>query len=405
MFDDDEWAKRNEDLYQANRFAGIVGANPDVQTLVSGSSEFAFKMLDLLIREHPQENVFFSPFSLAQALSLAMNGTGGRTREEISETLGIDDLSLDQANIASELLLQTLANIDPEVSLTVANGVWSDLHMEMAADFVTRCNTQYGAQIASLDFTSPSAADAINDWVSQKTQNVIQDLVGSSDLLPGAVVLANTLYFKGEWSHPFEIDDTNDGDFIRQDGVRLSLPMMAQDSRYKYLETTEFQAIELSYGTGRILLNIFLPKPGDCVEAIARKLDGNRFLGYVNKMEHQEVALVLPSFSVDCSVDLGGYLQSLGVISAFGHSADFGPMGLPNGFIGRVRQKVVLTIDEEGTMAAAATMGAVAAGLPPEPKVTMRVNRPFFCTICDNKTGTILFMGIIRAPQVNEKRQ
>jgi serpin B len=58
-------------------------------------------------------------------------------------------------------------------------------------------------------------------------------------------------------------------------------------------------------------------------------------------------------------------------------------------------------VNEEGTEAAAVTSVGVAltsAQMPDEP-FQMIVDRPFFCAIRDNQTGTILFMGSIREPK------
>jgi serine protease inhibitor len=59
----------------------------------------------------------------------------------------------------------------------------------------------------------------------------------------------------------------------------------------------------------------------------------------------------------------------------------------------------VLEVDEEGTVAAAATAGPVPAGMALPPKTVMRVNHPFFLAIRDNVTGTMLFEGVIQDPQ------
>jgi len=67
--------------------------------------------------------------------------------------------------------------------------------------------------------------------------------------------------------------------------------------------------------------------------------------------------------------------------------------------ISKVRHKAFVEVSEEGTEAAAATavvMMRVTAVMPDKPPFQMVVDRPFVCAICDDETGSILFMGTIQ---------
>jgi serpin B len=57
-------------------------------------------------------------------------------------------------------------------------------------------------------------------------------------------------------------------------------------------------------------------------------------------------------------------------------------------------------VNEEGTEAAAATSVemSVTSAMQPRKPFQMIIDRPFFCAIRDNKTGTLLFMGSIADP-------
>ena len=60
--------------------------------------------------------------------------------------------------------------------------------------------------------------------------------------------------------------------------------------------------------------------------------------------------------------------------------------------------QVMIEVDEEGTVAAAATaVGAVMTSLPiPNPPLVF--DRPFMFMLVDESTGTVLFMGTVRDP-------
>jgi len=78
--------------------------------------------------------------------------------------------------------------------------------------------------------------------------------------------------------------------------------------------------------------------------------------------------------------------------------ADFAEMTPPPAFISKVKHKTFLEVNEEGTEAAAATVVRMLMGGPSQ-EFNMIVDRPFFCAIRDNETGTLLFMSSIVDPQ------
>ena len=97
-------------------------------------------------------------------------------------------------------------------------------------------------------------------------------------------------------------------------------------------------------------------------------------------------------------------LKALGMGIAFDPDrANFSGIGQTSGaniFISRVKHKTFAEVNEEGTEAAAVTsieMRTTSARL--QKTFQMIVNRPFFCAIRDNKTGTVLFVGSITDPQ------
>ena len=67
-------------------------------------------------------------------------------------------------------------------------------------------------------------------------------------------------------------------------------------------------------------------------------------------------------------------------------------------YIGLIKQKVFLEVDERGSEATAATAIGMWTGSVPRPEpppLTLRLDRPFLYAIIDNATGTILFLGRI----------
>ncbi len=379
----------------------IVQADPFVQKIAAADTDFGFRLLALLAPAKPRENVFFSPFSISQALDLTLNGAGGQTQQGIASTLGLKGLPLDKVNQANGLLLPSLENPDPQVQLSVANALWIQQGKSFNPKFQARCRQFYDADTTALNFGSANAAPTINGWVSQNTQGKISQIVSPSDLANANAVLTNAVYFHGKWATPFDKASTRNGLFTHADGSQKTMPLMSHEGRYSYLQTDTFQAVRLPYGKGRLAMYIFLPKSHSGLEAFLKTTTAAQCEKWLPQMHTTELDLRLPRFHADYSETLNDSLSHMGMAPAFDPTADFSPMGLRNSYISEVVHKATLDVDEEGTIATAVTAGMMPASIPTPapPPIQMRVDHPFFCAIRDDATGTILFLGAIRDPQ------
>ena len=182
-------------------------------------------------------------------------------------------------------------------------------------------------------------------------------------------------------------------------GRRKTVPLMQQVDALPYLETSEFQAVDLPYGAGRVRLYVFLPKRGAGLNSFLDTLDAKTWAGSLAALRPTRLTLLLPRFKADYRANLNSAPIALGMGEAFGAGADFRPMGLGRSRLGAVIHKAVLAVDEEGTVAAATGGIMRPMAVPAAPPVVMRVDGPFFCTIRDDLTGTLLFGGAIRDPQ------
>ena len=84
----------------------------------------------------------------------------------------------------------------------------------------------------------------------------------------------------------------------------------------------------------------------------------------------------------------------------FGNGADFSGMTKEEPlFISDVLHKATITVDEEGTEAAAATAVIMArSSIPINEPISLVLDRPFMFSIMHNPTGTVLFMGRVVQP-------
>lgn len=380
-----------------------------VSPLVAGNTAFALAMYHQL--EDDYENIFFSPYSISQALAMTYAGARGLTREQMAETLRFR-MEPEELHSAFNTLDQTLEKMDevdlPEDSgdafqLNIANTIWGQRDYHFEDPFLDTLANYYGAGLRLLDFmeNSEDARQTINSWVSDRTEGKIQDLiprggVGSATRL----VLTNAIYFNASWMEPFDQELTEEGSFYLLNGEEIQAPMMRHHAAqsFAYGQGENYQVVEIPYVGGQASMVILLPDKGS-FEEVSRELDGDYLTQMLESLSPGPVKLTFPQFEFESEISLADTLMEMGMPSAFGEGADFSGMtGTRDLFISDVFHKAYVGVDEEGTEAAAATAVVMTeSALPAEP-VQMTVERPFFFLIRDRQTGSILFLGRVLNP-------
>mmetsp|Transcript_14366 Transcript_14366/g.41899 ORF Transcript_14366/g.41899 Transcript_14366/m.41899 type:complete len:93 (-) Transcript_14366:572-850(-) len=84
---------------------------------------------------------------------------------------------------------------------------------------------------------------------------------------------------------------------------------------------------------------------------------------------------------------------------AFASGADFSRISEPPLFISQVLHKAVVDVDEEGTVAAAATAVMMTRSMPmQQPPFKLVFDRPFVFAIQHLATNTPVFTGVVQSP-------
>ena len=377
-----------------------------VPELVEGNTQFALDLYRVV--GDAEANVFCSPYSISLALAMTYAGARGQTAQEMAGVLHFA-LPQEQLHPAFNALDQVLASRGQQTTkegerfrLHVANALWGQKDYHFEATFLDLLAQHYGAGLRLLDYRQdPEAArQAINRWVEKETEEKIKDL-----LPPGSIngltrlVLSNAIYFNATWMNPFSEEATQDGAFHLLDGRTVTVPMMQQSAHLGYGEGQGYQLVELPYVGGEMSMVILLPAEGE-FEAFAESLDAQALAAMLEGTEPTQVALALPRFEYEASLQLKDALTRLGMVQAFDiTTADFsGLTGQPDLFIDDVYHKAFVAVDEKGTEAAAATAVVMQLkAMPAQPK-EMRVDRPFIFLIRDVQTGAILFLGHVANP-------
>jgi serpin B len=380
---------------------GLQAASPaDQQKLASANIGFAFKLLKQLAKDQPGKNIFISPYSASTVLQMACNGAGGQTKTEMQQVLGTTGLAEEALNAANKECDRAMNSQGTNIVLTAANAIWYRKGTPIKPAFIS-CNQQFfGATVDALDFDDPRSVGIMNTWASEKTHGKINGIADGLINPLTELVLANAIYFKGKWDVPFEVKNTKDRAFHLRAGRQKEVPMMEQTRRFDYRRGTGYQAVRLPYQGWALGMYVFLPDAGSSQEKLIGIMNGDTWQRVTQPgFREREGTVALPRFKVEYGVELKEPLKALGMRAAFG-KADFSGISDRGLFVSAVRQKAFVEVNEEGTEAAAVTMMTQSLGIemnPPKP-FQMIVDRPFLFLIEDQRTRTILFMGVVFDP-------
>jgi serpin B len=395
---------RKEQKQDARALGGTAPMN--IAPLVEGNNRFALELYDHL--RSGKGNLFFSPSSISTALGMAYAGASGRTEAEMAKTLHFE-MPRDQLQDAIAALQSSWKTSDKKKGfrLNAANRLWGQDGYDFLPAFLDLTRTKFGAELARLDFARKpdEARQTINQWVAAQTEDKIKDLIPSPQLLADArLVLTNAVYFKGDWSAPFDKKRTKDEDFHVSGTDKVKAPLMHRQDRFRYASRDGMQVLDLSYGDGSLSMVVLLPQKVDGLAELEGKLSVANLQQWVSDLQSQQVIVYLPRFKTTSQFEMNDTLKSMGMVSAFDPStADFSGMtGKKDLFLSAVIHKAFVDVNEEGTEAAAAT-GVVAAPtaapeVEPKKPPVFRADHPFVFLIRDNRNSSILFLGRVTDP-------
>lgn len=334
-------------------------------------------------------SLVYSPLSLYLALVALRPGLTGESRDALDAVL--NPTAIPDADFEATMrLIYGLGLGDPPVededsfhpwlSQTLAIGA-ENLDLQFAPEY-TAALRRMGMRAAHADLSQKSTFQAINDLVADVTQGLIDPFYSDQQIeektqQPLMLMLINMLYFKGQWANQFDHHNTEEQTFYGQEAA-VETPMMRQTLRVPYLETEDYQAVQLPYETGGQFVLVMPKKSVDRDAAFQYLTAANQSQDW----QTYDVVLTLPRWEQEANLDLLAVLEKLDLdylkavpqkdVIAFDRGRDMK--------ISDISQKVVLKVDEEGTEAAAVTaveMEMLTALPEPFPLVEMSVDHPF----------------------------
>ncbi len=330
-------------------------------------------------------NVLVSGTSLRQALAIPYLGARGATAREMESVL---ELPPDATGLAQTENAQW-QEAKGQNELVVASKLWVEKSAPLRADFTP------GATAELVDFLhAPDAARvAIDKWADDATAHRIPHL-----LPPGAVdartrmVVTNAVYMKAKWSSPFETGATKEEPFHVDARTTKNVPTMHATDTRGYAEAGGAKIVQLPYRDGGLAMTIVLhDDPND------ESIPSDEAL---RAIANKRVSLAMPRFKFESGAELTAVLAELGMRAPMSMAADFSGMTEKKDVaIGAVVQRTWISVDEQGTEAAAATAVVMRPTmLVLGPVVEVKLDRPFLFLVRDAKRGRVLFVGRVTDP-------
>ena len=379
-------------------------ATADQAEVIKGNNAFAVELYGQLRKQ--DGNLFFSPESISTALAMTYAGARGDTAAEMAKTLHFT-LPPERLHPAMGAILSELNAAHIGYQFSVANALWGQQGDKFLDDFLNLTKSDYGAGFNQVDFkgTTEVARLTINQWIEQKTDNKIKDLLQPGVLNSSTrLVLTDAIYFKSDWQTQFKKNDTEIEDFHLSPSRNVKVPLMNQVGGFNYYNGKTFQALEIPYKREDISLIIFLPKEINGLSGFEQSLTASNLQQWLSHLRPvSEVIVTIPKFKESQQFELQNTLGAMGMPLAFGERADFSGMnGNRDLRISAAIHKAFIDVNEEGTEAAAVTamnMMTTAIYEPNRPQpIIFCADHPFFFLIRDNRSGGILFMGRVNDP-------
>jgi serpin B len=365
--------------------------------LQQASNKFCGELYSKIV-EGRQGNVVVSPLSIQTALTLAYFGASGETANEIKVALKLDQIS--KENIA-ELYREFISEFKKNDGFKMATKVAVKKDCTVKPSFNEVAIKSFDSEIEAMDFSNTAeSTKAVNDWVAEKTENKIQDLL-TPDFIDSmtAMILVNAIYFKGDWVHQFLPSSNIEREFYLNETDFVNVVFMYERKHYRYGNFDEINAsvTELEYENSDASFLIILPESRTGLADVEAKLNDIDFIDIASKLKSRDVVINLPKFRIELQVDLNETMEKLLIKKALSDGAEFNDLletQIPLKLSKSVH-KCFIEVNEKGTEASAVTgFGFAFRSMP----TYVYVDHPFLFVL---KTKTqVVFIGRCCEPKM-----
>ena len=376
-------------------YSSLFVRSQDSMSLSLPNLTFSINIYKQLALAAEKENLIFSPYSLQQALGMTLIGAREQTASQMNFVLGTSTteyLYQNQSLLRNQLQTQT-----DSVAWYSANSLWVQEDFPILKSFTDTVLEYYQAPVQKVRFVMPKerklAAETINHWVAQHTQQQLTHLIKPEQLFENTrLILVNASYFYAGWASAFKDSQTRTDTFYTVK-EKTPTPFMNQTLSVPYYSDDLIQAVFIPYRGRKQSFVVLLPRESSGLSRIEETLDADYISPLLADRQPQQVAIEIPKIKFETASELSKLLQNLGMTEAFATTANFsGITGTTELKIDKVLHGAKIEVNEKGTEMAGATAVVMTRKSAPR-NIPFNADHPFLFLVLDETTGTILFMG------------
>ena len=182
-------------------------------SVVAAVNNFSFALLKQATNNSSGKNVVLSPFSAYAVFALLYPGASGNNKKQLQQVFQFPT-NLQDLKILNNSLEVSSDNVN---GLWLANSAWKNDDIALLPDYQQAINKYFSSKVFTVNFDKNAgvlAANTINTWILQHTDNMINNMLKPSDVYRNKLVLVNALYFEAPWLNVFTKDATKNKDIF-----------------------------------------------------------------------------------------------------------------------------------------------------------------------------------------------
>ncbi|KAI1901125.1 hypothetical protein AGOR_G00056980 [Albula goreensis] len=404
--DVDIFAEPSDPKVRRARLLRLFHGQTRIQRLNVVNANFGFRLYRSMRNDVNQtDNILLAPAGISIAMGMIDLATGPETHKQLYQALGFAEFvnaSVHYEDLTVHKLFRKLTHRLYRRNFGYTLRAVSDLYVKkdvaISEAFRGETKNYYFAEPQSVDFRDPSFLDKANRRITKLTKGLIKEPLKSVD--PNMVLMIlNYLYFKGTWEQKFPKDMTYTRSFRVTEKQTVRVPMMQNKGNYLAATDHELQCdvLQLPY-VGNVSMMVAVPQKISGMRALEQNISATVVSKWLKNMTNRTREVVFPKFKLERKYDLISNLKELGITDLFEDIGDFSRMTNEKINIDWFKHQGTITVNEEGTEAAALTQVGF---MPLSAQIRFVVDRPFIFLIYEHRTNCLLFMGRVVDPTQN----